>query len=84
MRDEEQRLHRELQAGLEPARDKLRSLEDFRSTVDTLHKVLCEEFDAAVDRALPKVSQQLTEAFRPLTNHPAFDVLRVERAEGLG
>jgi hypothetical protein len=44
--------------------------------------VLCEEFDAAVDRALPTVSGQLTEAFRRLTDHPAFDILRVERAEG--
>jgi hypothetical protein len=82
LRDEEQRLRQELQEGLQPARDRLRSLDDFRSTVDELHKVLCDEFDAAVDRALPRVSQQLTEAFRRLTDHPAFDLLRVERAEG--
>lgn len=82
LRDEEQRLRRELQEGLQPARDRLRSLEDFRSTVVGVHKALCEEFDAAVDRALPTVSAQLTEAFRRLTDHPAFDVLHVVRAEG--
>ena len=38
--------------------------------------------DLAVDRALPSVSTQLTEAFQRLTNHPAFDKLRVERAQG--
>jgi hypothetical protein len=47
-----------------------------------LYEVLCQEFDAAVDRALPLVSNQLTDAFRRLTDHPAFDVLRVERAQG--
>ncbi|OGG54741.1 MAG: hypothetical protein A3F84_25970 [Candidatus Handelsmanbacteria bacterium RIFCSPLOWO2_12_FULL_64_10] len=82
LRDEEQRLRREFQEGLQAARDRLRALEDFRSVVVGLHEVLCEEFDAAVDRALPLVSSQLTEAFRRLTDHPAFDVLRVERAQG--
>jgi DNA repair exonuclease SbcCD ATPase subunit len=82
LRDEEQRLRREIQEGLETARGRLRALEDFRFVVDNLYKVLCEEFDAAVDRALPLVSDQLTEAFQRLTNHPAFDVLRVERALG--
>lgn len=82
LREEEQRLRRDLQEGLQPARDRLRTLEDFRSTVAAVYKALCEEFDAAVDRALPTVSAQLTEAFRRLTDHPAFDVLRVERAEG--
>src|SRR5206468_8922621 len=48
LRNDEQRLRRELQEGLQPARDRLRALNDFRSTVDGLHKVLCEEFDAAV------------------------------------
>jgi len=82
LRDEEERLRRELQEGMQPARDGLRALEDFRFVVDALHKALCEEFDAAVDRALPAVSSQLTDAFRRLTDHPAFDILRVERAQG--
>ena len=82
LRDEEQRLRRELKEGLQPARDRLRAFEDFRSVVVGLHDVLREEFDAAVDRALPTVSTQLTEAFRRLTDHPAFDELRVERAQG--
>jgi hypothetical protein len=43
---------------------------------------LRDEFDAAVDRALPAVSGQLTETFKRLTDHPAFDVLQVERADG--
>jgi hypothetical protein len=82
LRDEEQRLRRELQEGLEAARDRLRALDDFRSVVVDLSEVLREEFDAAVDRALPSVSKQLTEAFQRLTDHPAFDVLRVERGQG--
>jgi len=82
LREEEERLRRELQEGLQPARERLRALEDFRSTVDRLYRALREEFDAAVDRALPIVGGHLTEAFRRLTDHPAFDVLRVERAEG--
>jgi DNA repair exonuclease SbcCD ATPase subunit len=82
LRDEEQRLRRDLQEGLQPARDRLRALEDFRSTVANIHDVLREEFDAAVDRALPTVSSQLTDAFRRLTDHPAFDLLRVQRATG--
>ncbi len=82
LRAEEQRLRGELLEGLEPARDRLRAFEDFRSVVFRIHEVLCEEFDAAVDRALPTVSSQLTEAFCRLTDHPAFDQLRVERAQG--
>jgi hypothetical protein len=82
LRDEEQRLRYELQEGLQPARDRLRALQDFRSTVESICEVLREEFDLAVDRALPNVSAQLTDAFQRLTNHPAFDKLRVERAEG--
>jgi len=81
-RDEQERLRRELQEGLQPARDRLRALGEFRSTVNSLHCALREEFDGAVDRALPAVADQLTEAFRRLTGHPAFDLLRVERAEG--
>jgi len=81
-RDEEQRLRYELQEGLQPARDRLRAMQDFRSTVESICGVLREEFDLAVDRALPNVSAQLTEAFQRLTNHPAFDKLRVERAQG--
>ncbi|HWP03819.1 MAG TPA: AAA family ATPase [Gemmatimonadaceae bacterium] len=82
LRDEQQRVREELQEGLQPARDRLRALEDFRSRVDLIARVVREEFDAAVDRALPTVSRQLTETFRRLTAHPAFDDLRVERAGG--
>lgn len=82
LRDEEERLRRELQEGLQPARDRLRALQDFRSTVESICEVLRDEFDLAVDRALPNVSTQLTDAFQRLTNHPAFDKLRVERAQG--
>jgi len=82
LRDEEQRLRRELQDALQPARETLRALEDLRSVVEVVHRALCEEFDAAVDRTLPTVSGQLTGAFRRLTDHPAFDILRVERAQG--
>jgi AAA domain len=82
LRDEEQRLRRELTEGLQPARDRLGALQDFRTTSESIYAVLCEEFDLAVDRALPGVSSQLTDAFQRLTNHPAFDKLQIERASG--
>jgi hypothetical protein len=82
LRDEEERLRGELVDGLRPARERLRDLEDFRGSVEAVRHAVDVEFNAAVDRALPKVSQQLTHTFQRLTNHPAFDQLRVERADG--
>jgi DNA repair exonuclease SbcCD ATPase subunit len=81
-RDEVQRLRGELDDGLKPARETLRDLEDLRFKTQQLLAAIREEFDAAVDRSLPMVSEQLTEAYRRLTGHPAFDILRVERTQG--
>jgi DNA repair exonuclease SbcCD ATPase subunit len=82
LREEEQRLIQKLDADLAPLRDRLRAFEEFRSTVQAIQGVLAGEFDAEVDRALPTVSEQMTDTFRRLTDHPAFDVVRVLRAEG--
>jgi DNA repair exonuclease SbcCD ATPase subunit len=82
LRDEEQRVRNKLQIDLQPARDRLRDFDDFRSTLEELHKALSAEFDAAVDRALPRVSDQMTQTFQRLTDHPAFDLLRIDRADG--
>lgn len=82
LRDEQQKLRGDFGEGLQPARDRLRNFEDLRSTVSSLTQILSEEFDAAIDRALPGIGNELTQAFRRLTNHPAFDLLRVERAQG--
>ncbi len=82
LRDEVQRLRSELQDGLQPARDHLRDLEGLRSTTHDLLEAVREEFDAVVTASLPSVGDQLTEAYRRLTGHPAFDILRIERTEG--
>ena len=77
-RSREERLHRNLESGLQPARDAHREFIDVLETLRTIKDALQESFNTALNGTLPQISGLMTEVYNRLTQQASFPRIVVE------
>jgi len=62
-----------LQTGIDPAREALSEYDNFLATAEKVGKLVLEAFDAKINSAVPRLTQELTRVYADLTAHPSYD-----------
>ena len=83
-RREQDRIQHQLTAQLEPVRDRLEELLALENTLHEVKEIIAEEFNNAIDRALPKLNIMMTEVYSSLTGQTSFEKLHIQRTGGTG
>ena len=73
-----ERLRRNLESGLEPAREALGEFADVLETLRTIREALQESFNNTLDGKLPQISALMTEVYGRLTQQASFPEIVVE------
>jgi DNA repair exonuclease SbcCD ATPase subunit len=76
-RDQIKKLERQLGAGMEEARQRLRDSQNFLYQVDELKRLVEAAFKNALDRAIPPLNELLTAVYQRLTQQRSFELVRV-------
>ena len=74
----EERLRRNLEAGLQPAREAHREFIDVLETLRTIREALQESFNNALNQTLPQISELMTDVYGRLTQQASFPKIVVE------
>ena len=77
-RSREERLHRNLESGLEPAREAHREFADVLETLRAIREALQESFNNTLNGTLPQISALMTEVYGRLTQQASFPKIVVE------
>jgi DNA repair exonuclease SbcCD ATPase subunit len=72
-------LQRDLDTGLQPARDCYAQFEQLLLTTQSIRDKLQQEFHSALDQTLPKIGEMMTEVYQRLTKQISFEKVFVER-----
>ncbi|MDE0222935.1 MAG: hypothetical protein OXJ90_26965, partial [Spirochaetaceae bacterium] len=74
----EERLHRNLEAGLQPAREAHQEFADVLETLRAIREALQQSFNHMLDGVLPSISELMTEVYGRLTQQSSFPRIVVE------
>ncbi len=77
-RSREERLNRNLESGLEPAREAHREFADVLERLRAIREALQEAFNNTLNRTLPNINKLMTEAYGRLTQQASFPKIVVE------
>ena len=77
-RSREERLHRNLELGLQPAREMHREFADVLETLRTIRDALQESFNNTLNGTLPQISELMTDVYGRLTQQTSFPKIVVE------
>ena len=77
----EERLHHDLESGLQPARDAHRGFAEILDTLRAVHEALQESFNETLNRTLPRISELMTEVYGRLTQQSSFPEIVVESGQ---
>ena len=77
-RSREENLRRNLESGLEPARDAHRDFADVLETLHTIREALLESFNNTLDGTKPQINALMTEVYDRLTHQASFPKIEVE------
>ena len=80
-RSEQERLQNQLTVGLKPIHDQFSELVELENTVRDIRMKLNQEFNEAIDRAIPRLNVMMTEVYRNLTKQSSFENISIVRAE---
>lgn len=77
-RSREERLQRNLEAGLQPAREAHREFTEVLETLRTIREALQESFNSTLNQTLPQISELMTDVYGRLTQQASFPKIVVE------
>ena len=77
-RSREERLRRNLESGLEPAREAHREFADVLETLRAIREALQESFNNTLNGTLPQINALMTEVYGRLTQQASFPKIVVE------
>ena len=77
-RSREERLHRNLEAGLQLAREAHREFTEVLETLRTIREALQESFNSTLNQTLPQISELMTDVYGRLTQQASFPKIVVE------
>ena len=77
-RSREENLRRNLESGLEPAREAHREFADVLETLRTIREALQESFNNTLDGTKPQINALMTEVYDRLTQQASFPKIEVE------
>ena len=77
----EERLHHDLETGLQPARDAHRGFAEELDTLRAVYEALQESFNETLNRTLPRISELMTEVYGRLTQQSSFPEIVVESGQ---
>ena len=77
-RSRAERLHRNLESGLEPAREAHREFADVLETLRAIREALQESFNNTLDGTKPDINKLMTEVYGRLTRQASFPKIVVE------
>jgi DNA repair exonuclease SbcCD ATPase subunit len=79
VRDRLGEAQRRLGEGMEEVRRLHKDYRDQLSQISTIRKLLEEQYNSAIDRALPYLDDLLTDVYRRLTHQASYDSVRIHR-----
>jgi DNA repair exonuclease SbcCD ATPase subunit len=82
-REQQQNLQWQLTTGLQPIRQDFQGLVELEESMRKIKEVLTRIFNEVIDRALPPLSNMMTEVYCRLTGQPSFEKVEVQRTDGV-
>ena len=77
----EQQLRRDLESGLEPARDSHKGYVEELDTLGSIYEALQESFNETLNQTLPRINELMTEVYGRLTQQSSFPQIVVESGQ---
>ncbi len=81
-RDKQNELQHQLTTGLEPTRSSFAELVSLEDTLRIIKEKLEQKFNGAIDNALPRLNNMMTEVYRRLTGQISFENVHIKRTRG--
>jgi DNA repair exonuclease SbcCD ATPase subunit len=80
-RNKKEKLATLLEIGLKSVQESFNDLVEFRESLEEIRKVLISELTEIMKKALPRISEMISEVYRHLTNQASFDQIQIKLEE---